>query len=517
MSQSSETSGGSAFVQRFLNAVEWAGNKLPDPAFLFVWAMLLTMVSSLLLANVEFTDVDPRSGEPITVVNQFSGEQLTVFLTSMVETFTGFPPLGVVLVALLGVGVAEQTGYIQAMLRKMLKVTPVRFLTPMLIIVSIVSHAAGDTGYVLIIPLGAVMFQAAGRHPLLGICAAFAGVSGGFSANFLPSSLDPLLQGFTQQGANIVDPEITVNPLCNYYFMTASCLVITAVGWFLTDRILEPRLQKLAVDGDGSGDSTMGELSAAEATGLNIASATLVSLIVLLAWAAFPADSPLRGPAGQLTTRDAPLMHSIVPLIFLLFLIPGVVYGVFAGSVKSHRDVIGGMKKSMDTITYYLVMAFFAAQFTAIFSRSNIGVLIAVKGAGFLAAWNLPGQVTIFGIILLTCAVNLLVGSASAKWALLSPIFVPMLMALGLSPELTQAAYRIGDSSTNIVTPLMPYFPLVVAFSQKYVRSTGIGTMISLMLPYCIGFLFTWTVLLLIWWGLGLPLGLQAGYSYVAG
>ncbi len=514
MSQPSGTDNSSALMQRFLNSVEWAGNKLPDPAFLFVWAMLITMIASAVLSSVQFSAIDPRSGEPIVVVNQFSGTELTNFLSQMVKTFTGFPPLGVVLVALLGVGVAEQTGFIQAVLRAMLKVTPVSLLTPMLILVSIVSHAAGDTGYVLIIPLGAVMFSAAGRHPLLGITAAFAGVSGGFSANFLPSSLDPLLQGFTEKGAQIVSPDATVNPLCNYYFMSASCIVITLVGWYLTDRILEPRLRNLPVDGDGSDDAAMGELQPQEVGALKAGLGTMLGGFVLLALACWSPESPLRSPQGELTARDSPLMEAIVPLIFLLFLIPGVVYGVFAGTVQSHRDVINGMKKSMDTITYYLVMAFFAAQFTAIFSRSNIGVLIAVQGAEVLKAFNLPGQFTIMGIILLTCAVNLLVGSASAKWALLSPIFVPMLMTLGLSPELTQAAYRIGDSSTNIVTPLMPYFPLVVAFAQKYVKNTGIGTMISLMLPYSLAFLVTWTVLLLVWWGLGLPLGVAAGYSW---
>lgn len=514
MSQPNDTQNSSALMQRFLNSVEWAGNKLPDPAFLFVWAMLITMIASAVLSSVQFSSIDPRSGEPIVVVNQFSGTELTTFLSQMVKTFTGFPPLGVVLVALLGVGVAEQTGFIQAVLRAMLKVTPVSLLTPMLILVSIVSHAAGDTGYVLIIPLGAVMFSAAGRHPLLGITAAFAGVSGGFSANFLPSSLDPLLQGFTEKGAQIVSPDATVNPLCNYYFMSASCVVITLVGWYLTDRILEPRLRNLPVDGDGSDDASMGDLKPQELVALKAGLGTMLAGFVLLALASWSQTSPLRSPDGLLTARDSPLMEAIVPLIFLLFLIPGVVYGVFAGTVKSHRDVINGMKKSMDTITYYLVMAFFAAQFTAIFSRSNIGVLIAVQGAEVLKAFSLPGQFTIVGIILLTCAVNLLVGSASAKWALLSPIFVPMLMTLGLSPELTQAAYRIGDSSTNIVTPLMPYFPLVVAFAQKYVKNTGIGTMISLMLPYSLAFLVTWTVLLMVWWGLGLPLGVAAEYSW---
>lgn len=537
--QTSSDGSESRLTQRFLNAVEWAGNKLPDPAFLFVLALLITWGASKFLAPMAFTEIDPRTSEPIRVVDQMSGKAMVDFLANMVKTFVEFPPLGVVLVALLGVGVAEHTGFIQAMLKGMLRLTPTFLLTPMLILVALLSHSAGDTGYVLIIPLGAVMFSAAGRHPLLGITAAFAGVSGGFSANFLPSSLDPLLQGFTQKAAQIINPAVDVNPLCNLWFMTASCVLIVGIGWYVTDRIIEPRLRRIPIDGAGEDASGMHHLSAHEIKGLWAGLALLLAGVVALGWVAWPYDSPFRAdvvatgtalPAAasgsapvretavvtgrSLTGKDAPMMKAIVPLIFVLFLIPGIAYGYVAGTVTGHRDVVQGMTKSMGTISYYLVMAFFAAQFTAAFSHSNIGVLLAVKGANSLAAMKMPGQVTIIGIILLTALVNLLIGSASAKWALLSPIFVPMLMTLGLSPELTQAAYRIGDSSTNIITPLMPYFPLVVVYAQKYVKNTGIGTMISLMLPYSFSFLVGWTLLLLAWWGLGLPLGLQAGYTY---
>ncbi len=533
---SSNTAAGkseSGLTQRFLNVVEWAGNKLPDPAFLFVLALMLTWVASKILAPMQFAEMDPRTSKPIEVVDQLSGKALVDFLANMVKTFVEFPPLGVVLVALLGVGVAEHTGFIQAMLKGMLRLTPTWLLTPMLILVALLSHSAGDTGYVLIIPLGAVMFSAAGRHPLLGITAAFAGVSGGFSANFLPSSLDPLLQGFTQKAAQIINPAAEVNPLCNLWFMTASCFLIVGIGWYVTDKIIEPRLRRMPVDGAGEDASDMHNLSVREIRGLWVGLGMLFGGLIALAVVSWPNDSVFRAdvplasnatptdsgsptiaPERSLTSRDAPLMKSIVPLIFILFLIPGVAYGYVAGTIKGHRDIVQGMTKSMGTISYYLVMAFFAAQFTAAFSQSNIGVLLAVKGATLLAAMKLPGQVTIIGIIILTTIVNLLIGSASAKWALLSPIFVPMLMTLGLSPELTQAAYRIGDSSTNIITPLMPYFPLVVVYAQKYVKNTGIGTMISLMLPYSVTFLVGWMLLLLAWWGLGLPLGLQAGYSY---
>jgi aminobenzoyl-glutamate transport protein len=501
-------------IDRFLQFIETAGNKLPDPAILFVMALLIVWLVSALLAPVSFSEIDPRNGKPIQIQSQLTGTALAAFLANMVTVFVNFPPLGVVLVALLGVGVAEHVGLLGAGLKAMLSVTPRSLLTPMLVLVACLSHTATDAGYVLVIPLGGVIFYTAGRHPLAGIAAAFAGVSGGFSANLVPSGIDPLLQGFTQSAAQLVDPTRQVNPLSNWYFTGASTFLIMALGWFLTDRIVEPRLAQTPVDGDTSNMPTMEALAPGERRGLIAGTITAVALIVLLVAAAAPSTSPLRSPEGQLTAFTAPLMRSIVPLIFLLFLFPAVVYGYVSGSVQSLKDVITGMSKSMSTMGYYIVMAFFAALFTDAFGRSNLGALVALKGATFLQAMALPGQVTIVGIILVTTAVNLLIGSASAKWALLAPIFVPMLMQVNLAPELTQAAYRIGDSSTNIITPLMPYFPLVVVFCQRYVKNAGIGTLASMMLPYSAVFITSWTVFLLIFWALGLPLGLQGAYRY---
>ena len=510
--------------QRLLDRLEAIGNKLPDPAMIFVIALLIVWVTSAVLANVDFADADPRtvkrdaqgqviSSEPIKVKNMLLPAALATFLARMVKTFVEFPPLGLVLVALLGVGVAEHTGFISAGIKYLLRLTPRSLLTPMVVLVGIISHSAADTGYVLVIPLGGFVFAAAGRHPVAGIAAAFAGVSGGFSATFLPSSLDPLLQGFTQSAAQIVDPQRSVNPLCNWYFMAASSVLILLVAWFITDRIVEPRLRALAVDGKDDGAGNLQSFSDTEKRGFWAGLGTFALLTALLAVAAAPATSPLRAPDGTLTAHGSPLMESIVPLIAVFFLVPAIVYGYVAGTVKSHRDVVKGMSNAMGTMGYYLVMVFFAAQFTYIFRESNLGSLIAVKGAGLLKAMNMPGAVTIIGIVFLTTMINVLIGSASAKWALLAPIFVPMLMQLNLSPELTQAAFRIGDSSTNIITPLLPYFPLIVVYCQKHSKKTGIGTLISTMLPYSICFLITWLIFLMIWWGLGLPLGVQATYQ----
>ena len=504
-----------SWLDRALDGIEVAGNKLPDPAVLFLILMIATWILSAVLAPIQFTEVNPRDGQPIRVINQLTGISLAQFMSNMVTTFTSFAPLGVVLVALLGVGVAEHTGFINAGLKWMLGFTPKSLLTPMLILVAIVSHTAADAGYVLVIPLGGVIFYAAGRHPLAGIAAAFAGVSGGFSANFIPSGIDPLLQGFTQAAGQLIDPGLQVNPLCNLGFTAASSILVIAVGWYLTDKVIEPRVTAgETIDGDPDEMPKMEELTPADKRGLFAGLASMVVGLVVLVLVVLPEDSALRSPDGQVTAFTAPLMQSIVPLIFLFFLIPGIVHGYVAKSIESHRDIVAGMTKSMSTMGYYMVMAFFAAQFIAAFGQSNVGVLIAIKGANFLQALGMPGQATIVGIIGLTTIVNLLVGSASAKWALLSPIFVPMLMQLGLSPELTQAAYRVGDSTTNIITPLMPYFPLVVVFCQRYVKSTGIGTVASIMLPYSVVLLITWTIFLLLYWLVGLPLGFQAGYVY---
>jgi aminobenzoyl-glutamate transport protein len=497
-------------IERALAAVERIGNKLPDPTILFIALLLIVWVLSWMLSGVSFDVVDPRSGQPLQVKNLLSGAELTAFLAAMVRTFVTFHPVGVVLVAMLGIGVAEHTGFINAGLRAMLVVTARWLLTPMVIVVGIVSHTAVDAGYVLVIPLGGVIFYAAGRHPLAGIAAAFAGVSGGF----VPSSIDPMLQGISQAGAQILDPDVLLNPLNNYFFTTASSLVIVALGWVITDRIVEPRLRGTALDGDLSDLPKMQPLEAHERRALRAALIAMILGIVALIVTALPSTSAWRAPSGNLTDGAAPLMQSIVPLIFLIFLIPGVVYGYAAGTVKSSRDIIQGMAKAMSGMGYYLVIMFFIAQFIAAFGASNLGVLLALEGAALLQALALPSAVTVVGIILLTAFINLFVGSASAKWALLAPIFVPMLMQLGISPDLTQAAYRVGDSSTNIITPLMPYFPLVVVFCQRYVKNTGIGTVTAMMLPFSLSFLVVWSVFLLLYWATGLPLGLQAAYSY---
>lgn len=506
--------GESRLMTGFLNAIEKAGNRLPEPAMIFFYFLLIVMGLSAVLSMMTFDVINPMTQEAVKVNNLLSPEALTNTLANMVTTFTGFAPLGIVLVAMLGVGVAESSGFINVALKKMLRVTPKKLLTPMLIFVAMFSHVAADAGYVLVIPLGAIIFMSAGRHPLVGIAAAFSGVSGGFAANMVPTGNDALLQGFTQAAAQLLDGAYTVNTLCNLFFGIASSIVITLVGWWVTERIVEPRVSKMAIDGDFKHDEDMSNVTPQESRAFRRASLVMMFGLAALAAAAWPEGSMLRGTDGSLTSYSAPIMKSIVPLIFLIFILPGIVYGFVSGTFKSGKDVIGAMNDSMSKMGSYMVMAFFCAMFIKAFSDSNIGTLFALMGADGLKALELPGQATIIGMIVLTAVVNLLIGSASAKWALLSPIMVPMLMAVGISPELTQAAFRIGDSCTNIITPLMVFFPLIVIYCQRYVKGAGVGTLVSMMMPYSIAFFVAWSILLLVWWGVGLPLGIAAPYTW---
>lgn len=501
-------------MDRFLNFIERAGNKIPDPALLFFWGLLIIWGLSALLSQVSFDLVHPVTQQEVVVKNLLTGDALANFLANMVTTFTGFAPLGIVLVAMLGVGVADSSGFIQTGLKKMLNFTPAKLLTPMLILVAIVSHTAADAGYVLVIPLGGIIFHAAGRHPLAGIAAAFAGVSGGFSANFIPSGIDPLLAGFTQTAAQVLDPEYIVNPLSNLMFTGLSSILVVCIGWYVTERIIEPRLKNTPVDEDAETAPDLGSFTETESRAFKWAGWAMMAGIALLVFAIYPEDSPLRSPEGEITAFTAPIMKSIVPLIFILFIIPGIVYGRVSGTFKSSNDVIKAMSDTMGTMGAYMVMSFFCAQFLVAFSQSNIGTLLALYGADFLKAMDLPGEMTVVGLILLTASVNLLIGSASAKWALIGPILVPMLMGVGISPELSQAAYRVGDSVSNIISPLMVFFPLVVVYCQRYVKTTGIGTLASLMMPFSIAMLIGWTAFLLAYWALGIPLGIQAPYTY---
>jgi len=585
------------WVDAFLRHVERVGNALPHPASLFaIFAGLIVVISGI----VSFFDISathPGTGEVVAPFNLISTEGLHLIITEMVHNFTSFAPLGVVLVALLGIGVAEGSGLISSALRLLVISAPKKILTFVVVFAGILSNTASEVGYVVLVPLSAIIFLAVGRHPLAGLAAAFAGVSGGYSANLLLGTIDPLLSGLSQEAAQIIDLDYTVNPAANYYFMFASTFIIAITGTWITEKIIIPRL------GEYTGDAKpeeIGSLSKAEKKGLKYALITLIAVSGILAWGIIPANfktveninmgniadasitesgsiqikdgvlaekfkegvflkghlsekiiaiksieknegnwvitpvdgsvfkndfftkegkldfhvmAPTNSMGGFLRDRytdgvlHSPFMKGIVALIFIIAALMGIAYGIGAGTVKNDSDVVNGMSKSMETLGSYIVLVFFAAQFVAYFKWTNLGLIFAINGASFLGSLNVSPYILMLGFIIITAIINMVMGSASAKWTIMAPVFIPMFMLLGYSPELTQLVYRIGDSVTNIISPMMSYFALIVSFMTRYDKKAGIGTIISTMLPYTIAFFVVWTLLLFIWMIIGLPIG----------
>ncbi|EGK57578.1 efflux pump component MtrF [Centipeda periodontii DSM 2778] len=503
-------------VGGILGWIEKMGNRIPDITMLFICAFVITCIASAILSQMHFDYVHPSTGAPIEITNMLSPASLVTLLTKMVTNYTGFPPLGMVIVATLGIGIADGSGYINTGLKKILSVTPKKLITPIVILVGMISHLAPDSGYMIIIPIAAYMFYATGKHPLAGIGASFAGIAGAFAANYTPSAIDPVIQGFTQMAAQIIDPTYEVNVLCNYFYAFGSTFIVIAGCWWVTERVVEPWCRKACpVDDDIDVPAQDFSITPQENRAFYIASGVLVALLVGLVLALLPEDSLLRDPAtGNIASFKAPVMQSIVAIIFLLAAATGVVYGIISGKFRSSKDFTKSMEEITKTLIQLIVFYFFAAQFMYAFGTSNIGALIAIAGAEFLKSLALPPQVTIFGIIIFVGMLNLIITSASAKWAILAPIFVPMLMAVGIAPELTQAAFRVSDSAVNVCTPMFAFYPLIIVYCQKYYKNTGVGTLSSLMLPYTITLLITLTIMLYVFWWFNIPLGFQADYVY---
>ncbi len=507
------------WIARLLGVVEWLGNLLPHPVTLFALICIGVLILSGVAGLLEWQVPDPRpegaNGRSpdgvIRAVSLMNAEGLRRISMGLVTNFTSFAPLGTVLVAILGVGVAERSGLLGAGIRALVLGTPKALLTMVIVFAGVVSNTASEMGYVVLIPLAAVVFHAVGRNPLVGLAAAFAGVSGGYSANILIGTVDPLLSGITTEAARMIDPSFApggpneVLPTANYYFMVASTFLITLVGTLVTTKIVEPRLgaydPSRAEEGIEDKTRDMGALSAVEKRGLKLALVTIGLLTLGLLALALPENGWFRDPGENETlVQDLkPMLKSVVALIFVFFIVPAIVYGRVTGSMKNDRDVIEGMSKAMESMGLYLVLVFFASQFVAFFNWTNLGTITAVVGADLLHDWNLTGPVVFLPFILMCCCVNLMLGSASAQWAVTAPIFVPMLMSVGYSPQVIQAAYRIGDSTTNIITPMMSYFGLILAFAMRYDKKLGIGTLIATMVPYSIAYLIGWIILFYGW------------------
>ncbi|MBS8266507.1 AbgT family transporter [Mesobacillus boroniphilus] len=499
-----ETTNKKGFILRSLDVIERVGNKLPHPVTLFAIFSVMVVVLSAVFSAMGVKVADPMNeGEFLTVKNLLSKEGIAYLFESAVTNFTGFAPLGTVLVTMLGIGIAERTGLISAALRGLVTSVPKQLLTAALVFGGVMSSMAADAGYVVLTPLGAVLFAGLGRHPLAGLAAAFAGVSGGFSANLLLTSLDPLLGGLTKDAAAIFDPAYAenINYAMNYYFMIVSVFLITIVGTLVTDKIVEPRL------GTFKGDvkEEVEYLSAVEKKGLWGALISIIITAIGIALLVIPEWGPLRG--GEENIINAPFFHSLVPIILILFFVPGFIYGRITKSIKNDKDVADQLSDTMATMGSYIVLAFVAAQFVAYFKESNLGLVLAVNGAELLESTGFKGIPLILAFIVISGFINLFIGSASAKWAIMAPVFVPIMMQIGYTPEFTQLVYRIADSTTNIISPLMPYFAIVIAFAQKYDKKVGIGTLIATMLPYSIALTVAWVLMLIIWMLTGIDIG----------
>jgi len=488
-----------------LDYVEVIGNKLPHPATLFALLAVFVVLISWIASLLSLQAIHPVDGSVISVNSLVSGDGFRWIYENITQNFLRFPPLGYVLVVMVGIGVAEGSGLFTVMIRSLVISSPPKLITGSIVLAGLVSHLASEAGYVILIPLGAMIFHALGRHPMAGLAAAFVGVSGGFGANFFIGSIDPILAGISESAAQMINPEITVNPAVNYFFMAVSALLIVLLGTWVTERIVEPRLGKY----EGNLDKVpIEQLTPKEKKGLKWAGYGLLFTIALLALTIIPENGILRHPETGSILRS-PFFNGIIIAILLFFFIPGLIYGIVAGTIKSDKHVAKFITQSMSGMGGYIVLVFFAAQFVYFFNYSNLGIIFAIKGAQGLQSIGLTGPTLIIAFVLLSAFINMFMGSASAKWAIMAPVFIPMLMLIDppYHPGLTQAAFRIGDSVTNIVTPMMSYFALIVTFAQKYDEKYGIGTIISTMLPYTVLLTITWTALLVLWMYLGIPLG----------
>lgn len=491
-----------SLFQRFLDTVERVGNKLPDPFAIFVGLAVFMIILSWCFSLFNASVVHPGNGETLPIKSLVSGEGLQFILSSMLDNFTGFAPLGLVLVMMLGVGLAEKVGLLDYAVRKTILKSPPYLLTYTVVFVGILGNLASDAAIVLIPPLAALVFYKVGRHPLAGLAAGFAGAGAGFTANLFVAGTDALLAGISTEAARFIDDTMTVTPVDNWFFNIVSVFILTFVGGLVTTRLIEPRLGKYT--GDKLEDHTTEELPQAKKAFIYSLIAGLVYVLIIVVTILIP-NSPLTNEDGGMI--PSPFLDGIIPIILFFFLIIGITFGVVVGSIKSSHDVSKYMAESIKDMSSYIVLVFAIAQFTAYFNWSNLGTWVAVNGAEFLEGINFTGMPLIIGYIIFTSMLNFLITSGSAKWAIEAPIFIPMFMQLGYHPAFTQVAYRVGDSSTNIITPLFPYMVIILAFMQRYDKKASIGTYISLMLPYSIAFLITWIILIIAFFYLGIPFG----------
>lgn len=511
-----------SFVLRCLDGIEVVGNRLPPPMMIFIFlAAAIIVISGIGTAlgwsatgevyNTKSMQIEETT---INIVNLFSVSGLRYMLSNVINNFMGYKSLGMMLTIMFGIGIAEYSGWLNGLIRKAVQITPYKLVTPMVVFIGAMSNLAENAGYVLFVPLAAMIFKACKKHPLAGIAAGFAGVSGGFAANLMISSGDAVLSGFSDMAAKIMDPNYNVVASCNYFFMATSVFLIVIMGTFVTEKIIIPRLGEYKENGDGTLIEESAEMSAKDEKALKIANFVFLGIILFIAVSCIPQNSWLRNPETGSLIDGSLLLDAIVPLFTILFFVPGLVYGRISGKFKNSRDLFNGFSNSMRTLSGFICVAFAASQFINYFNYTNLGRILSINGANVLQELNIGPIPLMLVFILVSGFMNLFMTSASAKYAIFAPVFVPMFMTLGISPELTQVAYRIGDSCTNIIAPVLSSLPIILQAMKRYDKDSGFGTLVSCMLPYTVVFMVSWSVMLVIWMLLKLPLG-PGAYIYM--
>ncbi|MDP9805870.1 aminobenzoyl-glutamate transport protein [Trueperella bonasi] len=492
-------------LNRFLNFVEWTGNKLPDPIVIFFLLCVGVLLLSAVAGLANWSAVHPGTGETLTAVNLLSTDGMRIVIGDSVKNFGAFPPLGMVLIVMLGIGVAERSGWFEVALQNAATSAPKVLIIPSIAFIGLLGNVAGDAAPIVLPPLAAMIFLKMGWHPIAGVALGYASATGGFAANLLLGMSDALVQGFTQPAAELIDPTIETNVAMNWYFIAASVFVLLPVIWVITSKVTIPRLGVYdPSEGEDVGSTSL-EITDRQRRANRWAFVSILVMTVLVIAVTIPENSFMRNAETGSITTNSPLMNGIGLLLAIFFFVPGLVYGIKAGTIKKSSDVTRMMTESMAQMASFIVIVFFASQMLAYITASNMGAILAIHGANLLKGQN--GIVLIVGIIVISAFINLFIGSASAKWAILAPIFVPMMMLLDYHPAFTQVIYRIGDGFTNPITPMFPYFALVLAVAQRYVKKLGMGTFIATLLPYSIAIGAVWTVMMIIWYVLGLPVG----------
>ncbi|MBQ5152987.1 AbgT family transporter [Macrococcoides caseolyticum] len=489
------------FINRSLDIIEKSGNKLPDPVVIFISLCLIILFASFVTGKTGVSAKNPADGKVIEAVNLLTPEGIAKIISEAVNNFATFPPLGLVLVVMIGVGVAEKTGYFETLMKYTIEKTPRKIIVPMIILVGILGNAAGDAAPIVLPPIAAMVFIKLGYHPVAGLVMAYASALGGYSASLMIGMSDALIVSFTEPAAKLVDDSVPVNAVMNYYFLCVSTVLLLIAAWFVTVKITIPRFGAYKSDVHTAAE----DVTPTERKAMIYANIALLITMVVVTFLAVPENGLLRNAKTGSLIQDSPLMNGIVPIITVLFFVPGLVYGFVAGTMRSTKKFAEMLGDAMSTMGPFIVIVFFAAQMLAYFKWSNLGTIIAIKGAEALQGQN--GIVLILGVLALSAFINMLIGSASAKWAIMAPILVPMLMLLGFHPAFTQVIYRVGDSITNPITPMMPYLPLLLSYAQRYVKDIGLGTLIAALMPFSVAFGIFWTILSIVWYLTGLPVG----------